>query len=160
MFKTLFNAHLFGKSLFKLTLMAICCLAVGKVKAQRMDDGKLEQLKIQFLTEKMDLNPEDAKVFWPIYNGFSKEMRELRKARMEKMISFRKVGEIDNLSDSEIQSLILNDFDFKQRELNIEKKYFSKLKSNLPIKTVGKFYRAQEAFKKELLNRFRSQRRN
>lgn len=148
------------KSLGKLGLtLLLCCLFVV-AKAQRMDDGKLEQLKIQFLTEKMDLSQEEAKVFWPIYNGFSKEMRDLRKARMTQLISFRKVGEIDKLSDSQIQTLILNDFNFKQNELNIEKKYFRMLKSSLPIKTVGKFYRAQEAFKKELLNRFKGPRRD
>ena len=50
---------------------------------------------------------------------------------------------------------IYNDFDYKQRDLNVEKKYYNKLKASLPIKTVGKFYRAQEAFKRELLNQFR-----
>jgi hypothetical protein len=72
------------------------------------------------------------------------------------MISFRKSIEIDELNDGEIQALILNDFDFRQRELNLEKKYYNKFKSSLPIKIVGKFYRAQETFKKELLNQFRT----
>jgi hypothetical protein len=76
---------------------------------------------------------------------------------MQKMISFRKIAEIDDLSDNEVQSLITNDFTFKQRELDLEKKYYFKLKSSLPIKTVGKFYRAQEAFKKEILAKYRPQ---
>ncbi|MCY1554134.1 hypothetical protein D9M68_906840 [compost metagenome] len=74
---------------------------------------------------------------------------------MERMISFRKVKEINDMTDTEIQTLIYNDFDFRQRDLNIERKYYSKLKANLPIKIIGKFYRAQEAFKRELLNQFR-----
>ena len=75
---------------------------------------------------------------------------------MKSMISFRKVTEIDDLSDSQIQSLIAGDFDYKQRDLNIEKKYYAKFKSSgLAIKKIGKFYRAQEAFKKELLSHYR-----
>jgi hypothetical protein len=66
--------------------------------------------------------------------------------------------EIDELSDSEVQTLIVNDFSFKQRELNLDKKYYAKLKASLPIKVIGKYYRAQETFKRELLSRYRNKR--
>ena len=115
---------------------------------------EIESYKIAYLTQKLDLSAEEAKVFWPIYNGFQKEQSALRKDRMQRMISFRKITEIDDLSDVEVQSLITNELNFKQRELNLERKYYNQLKSNLPIKIVGKYYRAQEAFKRELLSRF------
>ena len=127
------------------------------ISAQRKADrnGEIEAYKIGFITQKLDLSAQEAKVFWPIYNNWQKEQADFRKERMQKMISFKKIDEIEELSDAEIQSLITNDFDFKQRELNLDKKYYNKLKSSLPIKTVGKFYRAQEAFKRELLTRYR-----
>ncbi|RYG21485.1 MAG: hypothetical protein EOO07_02500 [Chitinophagaceae bacterium] len=123
---------------------------------QRFDNEKIEAFKITFFTQKLDLSAEEAKIFWPIYNDYQREQKALRSAHMEKMISFTKVKDIDELSDTEIQTKILNDFDFKQRDLNIEKKYYFKLKTNLPLKIVGKFYRAQEAFKSELLKQFRN----
>lgn len=124
---------------------------------RRPMDEKMESYKVTWLTTKLDLSAEEAKIFWPIYNDYTREQTALRKERMQKMISFRKIKEIDDLTDSEIQNLILNDFDFRQRDLNIEKKYYNRFKSNLPIKIVGKFYRAQEAFKKELLNQYKGQ---
>ncbi|MGY3052862.1 hypothetical protein ACVWYG_001058 [Pedobacter sp. UYEF25] len=126
--------------------------------AQRPKPGEIESMKIAFFTSKLDLSPNEAKVFWPIYNEMQTEQSNLRKERMQKMISFRKVDEIDDLSDGEVQSLITSEFDFKQRELNTEKKYYNKLRSALPIKTVGKYYRAQEAFKRELLDKYRNRR--
>jgi len=123
--------------------------------AQRPRGEEIESLKIAFFTKKLDLSPDDAKVFWPIYNDMQAEQNALRKERFQKMISFRKVTEIDNLSDAQIQSLITSEFDFRQRDLNIEKKYYNKFKAVLPIKIIGKYYRAQEAFKRELLNRFK-----
>lgn len=117
--------------------------------------NEIESYKIGYLTQKLDLSGEEAKIFWPIYNDWQREQNALRKERMQKMISFRKITEIENLSDTEVQNLIVNDFSFKQRELNLEKKYYYRLKSNLPIKIVGKFYRAQEAFKKEILVKYR-----
>jgi len=145
------------KNLIVALLMAFPVL----VLAQRPDDKKREEIesyKIAYLTQKLELSAEEAKIFWPIYNDYQKEQSELRKERAQKMISFRKMPEIDELSDSEVQTLIVNDFSFKQRELNLEKKYYAKLKSNLPIKVIGKYYRAQETFKRELLSRYRNKR--
>ncbi|MBC7566452.1 MAG: hypothetical protein H7223_05755 [Pedobacter sp.] len=118
---------------------------------------EIEAYKVTYLTGKLELSSEEAKIFWPLYNAWQTEQRDLRKERMQKMISFRKITEIEELSDSEVQNLILNDFNIKQRELNLDKKYYYKLKSSLPIKIVGKFYRAQEAFKKEILAKYRPQ---
>ena len=138
-----------------ITLFILLPGLVGAQGGQRMDDGKWEATKIAFLTTKLDLTANEAKVFWPIYNDFTKEQRSLRKERYQKIISFKKIKEIDDLSDTEIQALITNDFEFKQKELNMEKKYYNNFKNSLSIKIVGKFYRAQEAFKKEILSQYR-----
>jgi hypothetical protein len=142
------------KNLIVTTLLLLPFL----VSAQGSGDknNEIETYKIAYLTEKLGLSSDEAKIFWPIYNDWEKEQGVLRKERFQKMISFRKITEIETLSDSQIQTLIANDFDMKQRELNLEKKYYNKLKSNLPIKIVGKYYRAQEAFKREILSRYRN----
>ncbi|RZM11650.1 MAG: hypothetical protein EOO88_46595, partial [Pedobacter sp.] len=115
---------------------------------------EIEAYKVAWLTQKLELSPDEAKIFWPIYNDWQREQMALRKERAQNLISFRKTTEIDDLSDSQVQTLITNEFNFKQRDLNIEKKYYNLLKSSLPIKVVGKYYRAQETFKKELLSRY------
>lgn len=116
---------------------------------------KMKANKVAFLTTKLDLSVEEAKIFWPIFNDFYRDQHNLRAEQTEKMIRFKKIKEIDELSDAEIQMMILSDFDFRQKDLNIERKYYNKLKASLPIKIVGKFYRAQEAFKRELLDHYR-----
>ncbi|MES2419487.1 MAG: hypothetical protein V4541_14975 [Bacteroidota bacterium] len=116
---------------------------------------KMKANKVAFLTTKLDLSVEEAKIFWPIFNDFYRDQYNLREQQSKKMIRFKKISEIDDLSDAEIQAMIFNDFDFRQKDLNIEKKYYNKLRASLPIKIVGKFYRAQEAFKRELLNQYR-----
>lgn len=125
--------------------------------AQR-GEGKskeIEAYKNTYLKEKLELTPEEAKIFWPIYNSMQSEQSELRQERRKNMISFRKSTEIENLSDTEVESLINNELNFKQKDLNIDRKYYNKLKSSLPIKTVGKYYRAEQTFKRELLSRYR-----
>ncbi|MGY0040453.1 hypothetical protein [Pedobacter sp. NJ-S-72] len=116
---------------------------------------EIEAYKSTYLKEKLELTPEEAKIFWPIYNSMQSEQSELRQERRKNMISFRKSTEIENLSDTEVESLIVNDLNFKQKDLNIDRKYYNKFKSSLPIKTVGKYYRAEQTFKRELLSRYR-----
>lgn len=137
-------------------IIGLVFLSLGAfAQGQHFDKEKIEAAKVTFFTQKLDLSADQAKVFWPIYNDYIREQDALRKAQRQKMISFRKVNEIDEMTDAEVQALIYNDFDFKQKDLNIDKKYYNKFKAALPIKIVGKFYRAQEAFKRELLNQFR-----
>lgn len=115
---------------------------------------EIESYKIAYLTQKLDLSPAEAKIFWPIYTDWQKELNALRSERTKSVISHKKIEEIEGLSDTQIHSLITNEINIKQKNLNIEKKYYNRLKSSLPLQVVGKYYRAQETFKRELLNRF------
>ena len=147
----------------KLSLLVILFFSMTMyASAQRPENrsNEIETYKVKYLTEKLELSPAEAKIFWPIYKNWQAEQAALRKERGQKMISFRKIDEIEALSDVQVQTLITNELNIKQKGLNIEKKYYNQLKSQLPIKTVGKYYRAQETFKKELLNRYRENRRN
>ena len=144
-----------------LMLFVVLLCATQFAFAQRPDAqrNEIEAYKTTYLTEKLELTPAEAKIFWPIYKNWQNEQMQLRKERGQKMISFRKTDEIENLSDQQVQALIVNELNIKQKALNIEKKYYNQLKSSLPIKVVGKYYRAQETFKKELLNRYRDNRK-
>jgi len=147
----------------KQLILFVLFICVGHyASAQKGDDrrNEIESYKIAYLTQKMEMSPEEAKVFWPIYKNWQQEQMNLRKERGQNMISYRKIEEIENLSDHEVQNLIANELNIKQKALDIEKKYYNQLKSKLPIKTVGKYYRAQETFKKELLHRYKDGRRS
>ena len=141
-----------------LAAIVLFCIPFLAAAQQQERNGRMDEInayKISYLKEKLELTPEESKIFWPIYTAWQREQSELRQERREKMISFRKINEIENLSDTEVQALITNELNFRQRDLNIERKYYIELKNRLPIKTVGKYYRAQETFKRELLSRYR-----
>lgn len=147
------------KNIFAATILLLLPFLVS---AQR-DNGRRNEIdayKRTYLQEKLELSPEESKIFWPIYTAWQAEQSALRQERRERMISFRKITEIEDLTDTQVQSLITNELDFKQKDLNIERKYYGKLKSSLPIKTIGKYYRAQETFKRELLSRYRDGKKN
>lgn len=53
--------------LFSLPVMA------QKGEKPEYDKEKLESAKVAFITQRLDLSPEQAEKFWPAYNQHSKE---------------------------------------------------------------------------------------
>ena len=43
---------------------------------QAQNGNRLEALKIAYITKKMDLSPEEAQKFWPIYNQYAPNSRK------------------------------------------------------------------------------------
>lgn len=112
-------------------------------------DDKIEAMKIGFLTKKLDLTPQEAQVFWPVYNEYNAKLEELRKKRRKEMQAAREGS--DNLTDKELETLVDGEMTFRQKELDLQKEYHSKFKSVLPVRKVAKLYIAEEQFKRELL---------
>ena len=124
-----------------------------------MSDEKreeIEAMKVAFLTKKLELTPEEAQTFWPVYNQYQGELDKLRdghrKVRMEAK------SEMDTMSDKDVEKLVDGEIAFRQSELDIMKKYNSRFKSVLPMKKVAKLYRAEEDFKRELLHKLQERR--
>lgn len=110
---------------------------------------KLESLKIAFITQKLDLTSEEAKVFWPVYNHYQDELEALRKTRRANLLEAKM--NVDELGDKEIEALLNNEFAFRQNELDITKKYLPEFKKILPIKKVARLYKSEEEWKRKLL---------
>ncbi len=87
----------------------------------------VEALKIAFMTKELNLTTEEAQKFWPIYNGFSSE---LKKARVENK---------------------LDDIAFEEKKVVIMKKYKEDFKRVLNNDDrVRKCFRAEPEFHKLL----------
>jgi Spy/CpxP family protein refolding chaperone len=117
---------------------------------------EIETMKIGFLTRRLSLTPDEAKVFWPVYDQYADELRELREAHRSRMRSIKEDSEVtkeewEKLADVEIQ--------FRQQELDIMKKFHVQFKKILPPRKVAALYRAEEDFKRELIEKIRESRK-
>jgi Spy/CpxP family protein refolding chaperone len=112
---------------------------------------RIEAMKIGFLTEQLNLTPDEAKVFWPVYDQYQGELEKLRKERRKNMMNAHE--RLEEMSDAEIEKAVDGEIVFRQAELDIIKKYHPQFKKVLPIRKVGRLYRAEEEFKRELLNK-------
>src|SRR6478609_7138579 len=68
---------------------------------QPVDGGKVKAYQIAWLTSKLNLKPEEAERFWPVFNQYQEEIRKVR-----------------------LEGKNLTEVDKEQKIVDIRKKYF------------------------------------
>lgn len=116
---------------------------------------RIEAMKVGFITDRLQLTPSEAQAFWPVYNQYQDDLEKLRKSRKENLVN---AGSVDDMSDAEVEKMVDQEMAFRQSELDLQKKYHPQFKKVLPIKKVAKMYKAEDDFRRELLNQLQSQR--
>ncbi|MDF1694232.1 MAG: hypothetical protein P1U56_00275 [Saprospiraceae bacterium] len=121
-------------------------------RAERREkmENRIESQKVAYITQKLDLSPTEAQKFWPIYNEYQSKSKTLR------------VNYKENLNQADIESKdadqFLNDlFLQEQKELDLKREYFDKLKTSIPSKKVAKLYIIEKKFREEILEKIRNQ---
>ncbi len=126
---------------------------------QRGDQHKnIQAQKIAYFTQQMNLTPDEAKAFWPVYNEYDAKRHELRK-------SFKETGgfqkaEYDKLTESEANKMLDSQIIEAQKYLDLRKEYHTKFKSVLPAVKVLKLYAAERDFQKMLMDKIKDHKRS
>lgn len=129
----------------------------NKLDLQRKQHGeqheKMEAQRVAFITQALNLTPDEAKVFWPIYNEYDAKRHELKK-------SFKGSGDlhkadIEKLTEREASQILDNQIIESQKFLDLRKEYHAKFKSVLPAVKVLKLYDAEREFQKILMEKMR-----
>ena len=102
---------------------------------------KMKAHKIAYITQKLNLTSEEAQVFWPVHNELENKLHELREANRPD-----KKKDPEAMTDAEVEEMVMQRFEFKQKELNLEKEYHEKYKQVLPTKKVAALYKAEQSF--------------
>ncbi len=126
---------------------------------QQGPTSKHEQLlsaKIAFYTSEMNLTPQEAAAFWPVYNQYWEE-KEIAHKRVQRnmrvlmmILKEKKPNYEDNLRrilDAYITSLSIDGV--------INRKYYEEFQKVLPVEKVAAFYKAEEDFRIRLIYELR-----
>lgn len=128
------------------------------LNAMAQKGGRLEAMKIGFITERLNLNSDEAKVFWPIYNKFTDDMKKLRQSSKGKISE--EMADMPAMTDAEAEKVLIDMVNFKIQEADLLKKYASEFKKVLPVKKVVLLFKAENDFKRELLKKLSQRNRN
>ncbi|NMM47997.1 Spy/CpxP family protein refolding chaperone [Marinigracilibium pacificum] len=110
---------------------------------------RIESARIAYITNKVDLTPEQAQQFWPVYNQFLHERASLR----NELRDLRGNRRLNELSEEEQKQLLDKNLEIKVKEAELEKKYSDKLLKLISPAQLIELHQAEREFKELLLER-------
>lgn len=124
---------------------------------QRFKEKKeqIKALKVAYITNELNLTPDEAAKFWPLFNAFEDKQQEIRKQKLKAFLDRKDDNSLDELSEKEATT-ILNQMESTEDELyQLKKKFIANLKTVLPATKILKLKKAEEEFSKKLLQQYR-----
>lgn len=127
-------------------------------KDDHFDFEKFKADKVAFITDAINLTPDEAELFWPVYNEYEKKKWDMMRGRHDLERSLQ--DSLMNMSDDEYIKLSkkLASFPKKDGELNLE--YNDKFLKILSPEKVVKLYIAEVNFRGHLLRKYRNDAHN
>jgi len=123
---------------------------------QSRQGGKIEVEKIAFFTLRMDLTPDEAKVFWPLYNDY---VNKRNKIRLDKNALVKYINQNhETLDDQELNESGDRIVGFIIEEAELTKNFHEKFKEILPPAKVVRIYQTEAQFNRILLEQLRNRR--
>lgn len=116
--------------------LLILFMMLGSFSLAKAQDGdeasaeKIQALKTAFITQKLQLTPDEAQKFWPIYNQYENEIRGVNKNA----------------------DVIIRD----QKLLDIRKKYLDSFQKVIGPQRVNKLFNAERDFRSVLIQRLKN----
>ena len=114
-------------------LAFLCTSAFAQKNSERFQ--KIEIAKVAYITKRLDLSPQEAQKFFPIYNQYRKEMRTIVR---------QKRSQATNKKPSR------NELEFDSEVLACKKKYRERFKEAIPESKASQFFEVERQFREQL----------
>lgn len=117
----------------------LCMTVISFAQEQKPDpkqEEKIQALEIAFISRKLNLTPDEAQKFWPVYNEYKKDMRQL-------MINQK------NNPDKDV-------LDNDQKVIDVRKKYRDRFIGVIGQPRMNNFFQAEREFRGVLLNQLKN----
>ena len=137
-------------------LFAMLTLPLMRLAAQNPNLEKLNSYRIGFFTKKLNLTPDEAEKFWPVYNEYQKQKNLVQ---VEKVNLIRNFNQNENtLNDNQMTEIGDKLIAAIVQESSLAVTFHKKLKEVLPPAKVIRFYQAENQYKIQLLNELQNAR--
>ena len=116
-----------------LLLVLVIFGSLTGIKAQETDE-KIQALKVAFITQKLQLSPDEAQRFWPVYDQYQNEIRNLQ---------------LDYVNGSALAN--------EEKLLNIRKRYEPSFQRALGPQKANRLFNVERDFRSILIRRLQNQ---
>jgi len=128
------------KTIFTFLIALIGFTGIALAQEQPQPDPKQEEkiqaLEIAFISRKLELTPDEAQRFWPVYNDYKKDMRQVM------------INQKNNPNKDVV--------DNEQKLIDVRKKYRDRFIGVIGQPRMNKFFQAEREFRGVLLNQLKN----
>lgn len=137
-------------ALYFTLIFALCAgNALAQRPTQNIDPEKLQAARIAFITSRIDLKPEQAEKFWPIFNQYTDQ----REATMRSISQLNRDAE--NISEEDAKSRIQKRLQLQQKLLDEEKSFINEVSKVISSKQVFMLNNIARDFNRSIYQRQR-----
>ena len=119
--------------IFFLAILTICYSFSGNAQPGGKKGERIQALKIAFITQRLELSPDEAQRFWPVYYSYENDLKQ--------QIITNKGGDV---------------IDNEEQMLNIRKRYRSEFIRVIGQDKMHRLFTAEKDFRGLLLRRLRN----
>ena len=119
--------------------------------------AKFEAQKISYITQQLEISPEEAQLFWPLYNEMKKKKDLFHQEFRQLFTKLR--HDSDNLSEKELTKISDRIADLKVDKAKMQREYHYKFKKVLSTNQILDLYMADKEFQSMLLRRIKGDKR-
>ncbi len=140
----------------KLLLLPILLYALGIFAQQGPGRERIKTLKVAFITEQLNLSREEAQLFWPVYNAHEQKIADIRKKERQQFGG--RLANLSQTSPKEAEVMVATYAKLQSEKHAVEQDFIADLKEVIPALKIIKLFRAEESFKKRLLQQYQKRR--
>jgi Spy/CpxP family protein refolding chaperone len=141
----------------KIVLIILFFVSIHSFAQPPLSEKKdqIKALKVGYITNELALTTEEAAKFWPIYNDFDDKQFELKNQKMKAFKARMDDDSLNKMSEKEASSLLAQMESTEDELYQLRKKFISNLKGVLPATKIIKLKKAEDDFKRKLLQQYR-----
>lgn len=109
---------------------------------------KIQAARVAYITDQLALTPEEAERFWPIYREFAEKRKEIR----QQLKDVKKNPDPNKTTEQNEKDIVDQQFDVKQKELNLEKDYSGRLLKVISAQKLRTLPEAERRFRQMILD--------
>jgi hypothetical protein len=139
-------------ALLLLTLFSIETQAQHRAGGQNIQ--RVQAAKVGYITERLDLTPEQAERFWPVYRRYQAEQRALRRPAVA--AAREHIRASTEKSEAQLRQSIDDNLKMQEERLALKRKYKDEFLRVISAQQLMELYKAEQDFNRLLLQRVRA----
>jgi hypothetical protein len=114
---------------------------------------RMQSRKIAYISDNLELSPNQAELFWPMYNLYSSEMQSVLVNKKKALRNYNKNQ--SSMDNTELGFIIDGLLKVEKENLELKIKFLKQFSKIISNRQIIELHQSEEGFKKELLRKIK-----